>query len=129
MAEQLHTIAAMMRVCAQQLAAKIDHEYYGLTPAQRLELRMLPCDMRNWADRIDPGRAPVPDNGSTGVADLAAARARRTTAAAVTAGYGVGVWTKDDIRCPMCGASPSEPCNRDTGRDCTWLFGRRSHNA
>jgi hypothetical protein len=77
MAEQLHTIAAMMRVCAQQLAAKIDHEYYGLTPAQRLELRMLPCDMRNWADRIDPGRAPVPDNGSAEITDFAAARARR----------------------------------------------------
>lgn len=53
-----HTARAM-RLAAHQLAAQIEHEFTGLTPAQRGDLRCLPCDLLAWADAIDPAGAPV----------------------------------------------------------------------
>lgn len=58
------TVARSIRRGAHQLAAQIEHEFTGLTPEQRGDLRMLPCDMLAWADELDPagavGTMPTP---------------------------------------------------------------------
>lgn len=45
------------------------------------------------------------------------------------ASAGDWVETPADHLCPMCGASASEPCNRDKDKECAWPFGRRSPDA
>lgn len=50
-------IAAEMRSAVRTLNVKLDCEYYGLTASERIELRMLGCTLRGWADKLDPGGA------------------------------------------------------------------------
>ena len=52
--EITHAITAIrIRTAAHQLAAQIE-TLDGLTPEQRCDLRMLPCDMLGWADALCP---------------------------------------------------------------------------
>lgn len=55
----IRTVARSMRRVAHQLAAQIEHSMEGLTPEQRGDLRLLPCDLLQWADAIDPDGAPA----------------------------------------------------------------------